>query len=252
MSLRCRVPLLLALSVIARNAPGQGTIKGSVTDSAGRAIANADVLLKPASKRTRTDSTGRFVLTPLSNGSYTVTARKLGYSPDSYDVRLSTGGAVDVKLVLSVSALDTLKVLAAADCSLYTLDGFFCRRRGGGGLYLDYPDIDDRGALFKGDLFRGLDGFHVTLQSTQRGVLPIPERSNGTCLLYIVDGRVVGSWNGVPLYTRDLAAMEIYVSPDSVPKHLRRITTWDLPRQTRTGRCSVAYFWTIYAPYAKK
>ena len=252
MRVRLRASLLLALSVAGRNALGQGTIRGSVTDSAGGAIANADVLLKPASKRTRTDSTGHFILTPLSNGPYTVTARKLGYSPDSYDVRLSDGGAVDVKLVLAVSALDTVKVMAASDCSLYTLDGFFCRRRGGGGLYLDYPDIDDRGALFTGDLFRGLDGFHVTLESTPRGVLPIPQRTNGTCLLYIVDGHVVDSWNYVQLYKRDLSAMEIYFSPDSVPKHLRRITQWDLPRRARTGRCSVAYFWTIYVPYAKK
>src|SRR4051812_23230567 len=98
-----RYALLLAMlgsSAVAAQQTTNGTITGSVRDSAQRPVAGADVIAQPGAHRTRTDSVGRFVFTDLSPEKYTVRARKLGFAPEEWDVKLSKGGKVDVQLVL--------------------------------------------------------------------------------------------------------------------------------------------------------
>src|ERR1051325_9288629 len=189
-----------------------GTVAGVVTDSIGNPIVQADVVLRPTRQRARTDSAGAFSIGGVANGSYSVSARKIGYSPDLYDVKISSSGTVRVKLILALNPLDTVRVTATRECPLFSLSGFFCRRRSAGGMFLDYPDIDDRGALYTADLFRDIPGFRVSLYSAGRGgVMPYPQRTKiGACVVYIVDGHPVQTWGGVPAYTREITAMELY------------------------------------------
>jgi hypothetical protein len=243
--------LLLTLTLVNAGllqAQTGGVVAGVVTDSTGNPIVQADVVLRPTRQRTRTDSTGAFSIGGVANGSYSVSARKIGYTPDLYDVKISSGGTVRVKLILALNPLDTVRVTATRECPLYSLSGFFCRRRSAGGMFLDYPDIDDRGALYTADLFRDIPGFRVSLASTGRGgVMPYPERMKiGACLVYIVDGHAAETWRAVPQYTRELTAMEIYSPPDTIPAELKRITIWN-NSHVRTNNCTVVAFWTTHA-----
>lgn len=70
-----RVAVLLALAVASTTAAAQGTIRGAVhdsTQSAGPALAGAEVLVLGGSLRAETDSAGAFVLRNVPFGSHTL------------------------------------------------------------------------------------------------------------------------------------------------------------------------------------
>ncbi len=250
-SMRTLLRAMVLVAVAASSAWGQrgATIAGVVLDSTLRPVAGADVLARPGNHRARSDSAGNFTLTGLADGGYTVAARKVGFKPDRWDVKVSKNGRVEVRFVLgiAVASLDTVVVTAAAGCSEYSLDGWGCRKRFGGGLFLDYPDIDERGAHHTADIFRGLPGFRVQLRRTRFGPEPVAVLSNGSgCINSLVNGREITGANRVPTNPLDIAAMEVYVKPDSVPAAYQR-HTWPAANLHRTGRCAVVVYWTVWA-----
>src|SRR5688500_15021684 len=106
------------------------TITGVVRDADARPIAGALVTVKPSDRRTETDSAGRFQFTGLGADSYTVRARKIGYRPESWDVKLSKTGSADVKLELGAMPqfLDTIRVRADGTCpTTRSIESFLCR-----------------------------------------------------------------------------------------------------------------------------
>ena len=229
--------------------PSGASVTGSVRDSAARPIADADVTLRPGNHRTRSDSAGRFSFTGLDDGKYMVVARRLGYAPVDWEVTLKKSGHVDVKLTLDrrLPILDTVVVSAGRECSRQSFDGFMCRRRGGGGVFLDYNEIDEKAPLYTADLFNDMKGFRVDVRSTRQG--PVRVASTAVpwgCLTSLVDGRPVTGANIIPEYPIDVMAVEIYAKPDSVPKEYQTYT-WPRGSVTRSGRCSVVVYWTTHA-----
>jgi hypothetical protein len=235
-------------SALAAQQPGSGgggTITGVVRDSAARPVGGADVVAVPDGRRARTDSTGRFTISGLGSGSYTVRARKFGYSPAEWTADLTRNGHLEVTLTLTprLATLDTMFTRADGQCSILSLDGFTCRRQRGKGLYLDYTEIDDKGTTYTADLFRDIEGFRVDLRPTRTGIVRVPVPMTGwRCLNILVDGRPTSAAVRVPEFSGDVVAMEIYRSPDDVPKEYERYT-WS----PGGGRCSVAVFWTPLA-----
>lgn len=247
---------LLAAAPSAAQQPTGGTIAGTVRDSTSQPVADAEVIARPSQQRVRTDSAGRFVLSGLDDGKYTVVARKLGYAPVSWDVRLSKSGRADVALVLDrrVPILDTVVVAAKGECSQRSFDGFACRRRGGGGVFMDYVEIDDKEPIYTADLFRDLAGFSTDLRSTARGpVRVVARRPPWGCMTSLVNGSPVSFAEAIPEYPWDLLGVEVYSHPDSVPKEYQQYT-W--PQNggsvVRSGRCSVVVYWTIRARMSPK
>ena len=105
--------LLLTLTIVNAallQAQTGGTVAGLVTDSSGSPIVQADVVLRPTRQRARTDSLGTFSISGVANGSYSVSARKIGYAPDLYDVKISSGGTVRVKLMLALNPTSGLSL----------------------------------------------------------------------------------------------------------------------------------------------
>src|SRR5688500_5384791 len=141
------VAAVLALPAMAQQPPRGATIAGTVRDSAAQPIPGADVIAQPGSHRTRSDSAGNFMLTGLAGGSSVVAAREVGFAPERWDVKLSKNGRIDLKFVLGRrTQLDPVVVTAKRDCPAFSVDGFMCRQRAGGGVFLDYMDIDDKDA----------------------------------------------------------------------------------------------------------
>ena len=68
---------------------GTSSISGSVVDSTGRPIANADVRLLGAGLSTVVDSFGRFEFRLLAAGSYIVRARRIGLAPGTYVIQIA-------------------------------------------------------------------------------------------------------------------------------------------------------------------
>lgn len=227
-----------------------GTITGVVRDSAQRPVAGADVVARPGSHRTRTDSAGRFTFSDLGPDKYVVRARKLGFAPEEWDVALSKNGRADIQLILkhTMPTLDTVVVRADRECSRRSLDGFTCRRRSGYGVFLDYTDIDDREPLWTADLFRDIKGFRADVRSTRAGPIRVAvHQLPWGCVSHLVDGRPASAANFVPTDPYELVALEVYARPDSVPKEYQEYTWPTTGNITRSGRCSVIVYWTRYA-----
>jgi hypothetical protein len=243
-SLRLAAAFLLALPSLA--AAQGGIIAGTVRDTAARPVAGADISVRPGQHRARTDSAGKFIITGLGADHYTVRARKIGYAPTTYDVSLSNAGRVDISLVFdqTMPMLDTIKVVAGRTCSEWSLDGFVCRRKGGGGLFFDYTDIDDKDAYYTADLFRDIKGFRTSVRSTRYGPVRFVESNPPWgCITHLVDGRPTSPATPIPELPTDLIAMEVYARPDSVPQEYQKYT-WPNGGITRSGRCSVVVYWT--------
>lgn len=252
MTIRSAVSLaVLALAVaLPAQAQSGGTITGVVKDSASHPIPGVDVIAKPGGHRTLTDSAGRFSIGGLDPDNYTVRARKLGFAPDEWDVKIVKSGHVEITLVLDhrMPMLDTMTIRADVDCARYTLEGFECRRRSGGGLFLDYYEIDEKEATYTADIFRDMKGFRETLRPTSMtGPIRVVEPANRfSCMTSLVDGREVTPANRIPEFPYDLIALEIYTKPDSVPKELQRYT-WPNGSVAQSGRCSLIVYWTVRA-----
>ncbi|MEK7402647.1 MAG: carboxypeptidase-like regulatory domain-containing protein [Gemmatimonadota bacterium] len=240
----------IASQPLSAQATRRATIAGTVHDSAARPIPDVDVVVRPVGRRARTDSAGQFLFTDLNDGAYAITARKVGFAQEQWDVTLFKSGRVDIKFVLARrQQLDTVRITASRMCSSSAFEGFECRRRAGGGLFLDYPEIDAFGESNVADLFRHIPGFRVTLRSTPSGMVPVAVPVKiGACFRLFVDGRDESLSNRVPVYTRDLMAVEVYEKQDSVPpSDGRYIASHDL-MHTRWRRCGVIFYWSIWAP----
>lgn len=241
--------LLLASPALAQQRGA--TIAGTVLDSAMQPVPGADIIARPGDHRVRSDSLGRFVLSGLDDGSYVVAARKVGFAPDRWDVKLSRNGRIEVRFVLGrrMTQLDTVAVTARSACAPHSIAGFMCRRRAGGGVFFDYPEIDESGARETADLFRGVPGFRVEILPSNAGPIRVARLTNRSgCIRSLVDGRPATAANLVPRYPSDLAALEIYLKPDSVPEVYQR-HTWPTSGASRTGRCALVVYWTVWAPY---
>ena len=253
LSSTCLVALTaIPTCLLAQAGAGRGaTIAGSVRDSLGTPISGADVVAQPGHYRTRSDSSGNFILTGLDDGSYTVAARKVGYAPERWDLKISKNGRLDIKFVLGRRVqLDTITVIARGSCPVFSLNGFWCRQRSGVGVFMDYDDIDEQGVVYTADLFRQIPGFRVELRRTRMGPMPVPVRAGFGCITSLVDGMPVTGANPVPTNPSDLSALEVYLKPDSVPTPYQQYT-WPEMNTHRTGRCSVVLYWTIWAPVSR-
>jgi hypothetical protein len=246
---RAAAAVLLSLTLATIAGAQQGaTITGTVRDSALRPVANADVVALPGVHRARSDSAGKFTLTGMDGGSYTVRARKLGFAPTETTVDISGNGRLNVVLTLDqrMPLLDTVIVRADGSCPDRTLDAFACHKKFGKGLYLDYTDIDEKEPLYSADIFRDIQGFRVDVRSTRSGPVRVAVPSNFHCLVSLVDGRPSSPANPIPSSPIDVIALEVYQQPDNVPKEYERYI-WP-NTGTATGRCMLVVYWTPRAP----
>jgi len=219
-------------------------ITGITRDSMERPVPGAEIVAHPGNKRTRSDSVGRFTLADLDGGTYTVRARKFGYTPVTWDVKLEKNGRADIKLEMGnpTATLDTVRVSADGGCPPRTLDGFACHRKRGGGVFLDYTDIDDKEPLHTADIFRGMKEFRVDVRyGGPAGPIYVPKVIKGFgCIISLVDGMPASAANPIPQIPQNIAALEIYFHRDSVPKEYKRYTSFGPP-------CTTVAYWTIWA-----
>ena len=115
------LPFFLAASLLyAQSQATTGTLEGTVSDPAGRAVPGANVTLVNTgtnfTRRLTTDESGRFrgLLMPL--GSYTVTAKAPNFATLVREgITLAVGQSITLPLVLSISSTqETVTVSAEA------------------------------------------------------------------------------------------------------------------------------------------
>ncbi len=214
-------------------------------------IAGADVVLRPGAQRTRTDSAGRFTFTGLDPNSYAVVARKVGFFPETWDVKLTKASRMEIAIVLGrqLPTLDTVTTHASRDCPQFSYEAFLCRRGWDGGVFLDDAAIADRNTIYVGELFRSISDLRVEFHFEPDGLgYTLSTWRRWGCIKTLVNGRPYGI---PPRFTSSLIALEVYPRGEKVPKALLRYTMPD-SNVTKSGRCTLIVYWTDQSPKSPK
>ena len=134
--------LLIVVAMGGSRANAQAVITGHVRDTSGRALPGAQVLLEGAGRETRTDSSGKYLMSVAAE-SYTVQFRHLGYGPLTRRAKLTRGATTVVDAILApgeVPQLDTLEVRAPRPRGLGR-EAFEERRALGLGKFIDSTQL---------------------------------------------------------------------------------------------------------------
>ena len=104
--------LVLSLLLIPKAAAAQGgTIRGKVADSTGAPIAQAVIVLDPGGLRATSRDNGDYVISRVPSGSYTVRARRLGYTTPSASVSVADGQTVRQDFIVNHAAISLTDVV---------------------------------------------------------------------------------------------------------------------------------------------
>jgi len=244
-TMRAMVLLGLGLALWRPNtaAAQAGVLRGTVTDTAGRPLANVEVLSVNAKRSTRTDREGRFTLARLPFGQQLVMARFPGYQPGDQAVNMLDANVAPVTFRLRrvVQAIDTVRIVSHDGCPAYDFSGFACRRRAAIGQFRGAEELAALRPHYWADMFDGLPG----LRNYQ-----VPDRLMG------FDWRVESTtgwrcleegWNGRErtanlenVRPSDIVGVEVYDVYEKVPAAYKRLawpTSQDKP-------CTLIIYWT--------
>ncbi|MBX2876850.1 MAG: TonB-dependent receptor [Saprospiraceae bacterium] len=106
----CLSAVLFSFALQAQSA----SIRGSITDETEQALVGASVLIANTGTGTTTDLDGKFELSNLKAGAYTLLISYVGYESSTYNVELADGETQDLKVALaeSTASLSTITVSA--------------------------------------------------------------------------------------------------------------------------------------------
>jgi hypothetical protein len=210
----------------------EGTLRGSVRDSAGLALSGARVALVGDSAFTTTDERGEFTLGSLPSGTHELEGRRVGYAPFREVVDITSGAptAISITLGKPPTVLATVNVRGSPGSGDGGVEGFAARRSRGIGRFIDRKAIAVHGDVEALELLRGTPGIQV---SSLRGVTVATWNRSGTGCRpgYFLDG-IATDARSLPRAT-DIEAIEIYAPSEVPPQYAGG-----------SARCAVVLFWT--------
>ncbi len=103
--------MLLGMNLFAQN----GNISGKITDSKGDALIGAAAKIKGSTKGSVTGTDGKFTISNLENGSYTLVVSFLGYTNKEVSVSVPQSGSLAVALADDAASLDEVVVTGVFD-----------------------------------------------------------------------------------------------------------------------------------------
>jgi hypothetical protein len=204
-------------------AQGAVTLSGVVTDSARAPVNGAEVRLmvagvQSASAYTQADGRYSFTLAAApAGGQSVVTVRRLGFEPREVAVR---GAVVDVVLTATVQKVAAVNVVEEPSERNSRMAQFEARRAlKRNGYFLDHKDIEKRRAQRLSDVMRIVPGDTLIPTGTGSAV-----RFRNCQPLIWVDGvRTPYAELDETVGVNDAGALEVYVSPATVPAQFKDI-----------------------------
>jgi CarboxypepD_reg-like domain/TonB-dependent Receptor Plug Domain len=199
----------------------QGTLRGVVIDSAGRApVSFADIGIVALHLITRADSLGRFTLKPVPKGQVELSARRVGYEPQRQTILL-TGGSADSVLVVMVPQPEVLSTVAVSEGERrrrQMVEGFYARRARGIGSYITREDLETRHARVPTDALNmpGISLVHTRYGTSVRFVGTSSVRRDCAPLLWI-DGQRAPNMELDDIPVNDIEGIELYHGPSTTP-----------------------------------
>ena len=209
----------IALAQTSTSARINTSVTGSVRDSAGMAIAGADVMIDGTRLRAVTSDDGVFRLVGMTEGVELVSVRRLGFRPltMSVDVQLGTVTRVVLTLARVLVILPTVVVTNLNVMRDPTRGMSDRRNKSGGGHYFSRADIDAARPQVLTDLIRRVPGARVAAVGNTRNAIRF--RGAKCPPLVWLDGLPLGSseFDIDALSTGSVEAIEVYSGFASIP-----------------------------------
>ena len=154
------VTLLTAAEIVVPTRTQAQTLTGTVTDSAGRPLREAELLVGQGPSRTRADSMGRYLIRLPRGGRVQVMVRLVGYRQFIDTVQLPDFGTqrFNIRLDRLPTRLATVTVTDRALCEPTSLSGFECRRNSGVGCFRDAGELRAMRPRHWADMLDGMPG----------------------------------------------------------------------------------------------
>ncbi len=241
LSFRLRVvwlALLVGAGGTAISAQSGASIKGTVFDSAGRPIPGVELGVVGGGLRDRTDERGHYHLAGIVAGPATILARRIGYMPYSYSLRLlpREEHTVDVVLQASPEVLDAVTVTGERHVYDSRLAGFNARLQQKVGHFVTRERIDRANSTNLSDMLREIPGVKIGPIRNEGRAIRI--RGAACAPLVFVDGfpATAGEFDVDIIDLQSVEGIEVYAGLGVIPPEFTG------PRDL--DRCGVVAIWS--------
>ncbi|MGE3618095.1 MAG: carboxypeptidase regulatory-like domain-containing protein, partial [Gemmatimonadales bacterium] len=226
--------VITTLALAQQQAIGQAQVakvSGTVVDTLGYPVRDAEVFVMGTEFRAQSDTAGRFTMAGLPLGGQIVQVRKVGYKPQYFVIRLAGGQEWDGRVAIEKlpQTLGEIVVVGKwgkpaqyANTSKY--DDFYRRRANGQGRFMTREEIDKQAAGKISDLLKAVPGIRVAFtapgQTEDIAFLTCP----GYNVSVWIDGqKMTGDVTEIlPLITpSDVETMEVYQRQSAIPPEFR-------------------------------
>jgi outer membrane receptor for ferrienterochelin and colicins len=213
--------LILGLALPAHADPqnGAGRIEGTVRQASGAPVAQAIVTVSGQTNRSEmSNEEGRYVISGLAAGVYTVTVMRPGFVPGKQTgIEVKADAAAEIAFTLTAAPNETVVVTASRiDADLQSVPAAVS--------VISAAQIAEMPASNIGDLLRSVPGLNV-VQTSAREVNLASRQASPTLTnsqIALVDGRTVFAdfydvvfWDLVPVGSNDIKQIEVVRGPVS-------------------------------------
>lgn len=208
------------LTFAANGASAQtASMVGTVKDSLGRPVADAELQVGVAS--TRTDTLGRYYIAFPAADSITVHVRRMGYERVTFTVsaRYVAENTVEIRLRQVAQSLAEIEVEDRAPRSRTEMKGFDYRKANATGVFLTHEQIKSRGTEELSNILRGERGIEIVRTRGGRQTVRFAQwRGKPGCEPQIwVDGQLVRGAGIDDFPASSIEAIELYDGPSTTP-----------------------------------
>jgi hypothetical protein len=243
MKLLQRLALASFLVVVGARADAQtGTLRGVVTDSAGKPLAEADVAIVALHQLARSDAQGHFVFAKLPFGAVEVSVRRLGYLPQKIEANVSEGMEFSYSIALAPQPeiLEAVRVSAAEKRRHLNVEEFYERRARGVGQYVTRGEILKMRVSQPSDVLRQTPGVQLVRVGSGHGIrftkVSSMRRGGAQCAPTIwVDGQRADGLEIDDISLNDIEGIELYNGNSTTPAQFWR---------GNTNQCGTVVVWT--------
>ncbi len=229
-----------------RPAPGTARLAGRVVGPDSRPMPGARVRVWGTDARAETGVDGRYTLSALPTGTFTVEVRGIALEPFRAPVDLANGQTAELTVTLHKPAaqLERVSVVAKTPERTRFLQEFEARRRSGQGRYFTADDIAKAHAVELTDVIRGVSTLNVMPRGARGNVL-VGRRN---CIPTVwLDGNVIrgGAYNIDDLISAQaVAAIEVYGGGAALPAQFNPTGTGGSLAAGSPVTCGAVVIWT--------
>jgi hypothetical protein len=209
----------------APSTPMRGVIDGFVSDTNLVPLAGAEISVLRTPTKILTNAGGRFRFIDVAPGPYLLIVKRLGYRPTSAVIDVPSGDTVRLSYTLERAAQGLAAVQITEKKQSLRMLEFEQRKKLAQGEFFTAEDFEKRVALTLPDVLRFSKTMSLTPDNTNNGnLVALSNREGGGIggycpMQFLLDGIPLPA--GFPMSIlpapRDVAGVEIYSGPSSVP-----------------------------------